>query len=65
MFHAMEILRKESPDDFRVLTRVPCTFSTIDHARKSPAYLITRKPIIQVDYDDQVGWWIIPVEKID
>ena len=54
MFHAMEILRQESPEYFHTLTRVPCTFSTIDYKRKSPAYLITRKPIIQVDYDDQV-----------
>ena len=55
MFQAMEILRNESPEDFRTLTRVPCTFSTIDGERKSPAYLITRKPIIQVDYDNQVN----------
>ena len=54
MFHAMEILRQESPEYFHTLTRVPCTFSAIDYKRKSPAYLITRKPIIQVDYDDQV-----------
>ena len=61
MFCAMEILRKESLEDFRVLTRVPCTFSTIDYARRSPAHLITRKPIIQVDYDDQVAlsWFVM------
>nr|CAB3225134.1 gamma-butyrobetaine dioxygenase-like [Phallusia mammillata] len=54
MFQAAEILRQESPDDFRVLTRVPCTFATIDYKRQNPAYYETRKPVIEVDYDDQI-----------
>ncbi|XP_076820005.1 gamma-butyrobetaine dioxygenase-like isoform X2 [Clavelina lepadiformis] len=54
MFQAAEILRKESPNDFRVLTKVPCTFATIDYNRKNPAYYETRKTVIEVDCDDQV-----------
>ena len=54
MFRVMEIFRKESPADFRVLTRVPIFFSTIDFKRKSPAYIKIRKPVIQLDYDDEV-----------
>nr|CAB3261500.1 uncharacterized protein LOC100177042 [Phallusia mammillata] len=59
MFHVIDILRKQSPDDFRVLSRVPVHFATIDYERQHPAHVIHRKPIISLDYDDRVvgfGW---------
>jgi len=54
MFHAIDILRRESPEAFQVLARVPVAFGTIDYQRKQPAHLVHRKTIIVVDYDDQV-----------
>nr|CAB3225123.1 gamma-butyrobetaine dioxygenase-like [Phallusia mammillata] len=54
MFHVIDILRKQSPDDFRVLSRVPIAYATIDYNRRDPAHVIHRKPIILLDYDDKV-----------
>jgi len=58
MFNVAEILRRESPEDFQALTRIPTTFATKNYD-KYPCHVINRKPIINVDYDDQivgVGW---------
>lgn len=54
MFQCAEILRSESPDAFRILTKVPQTFATIDFTRRNKAFYEVRKPVIEVDYDDEV-----------
>lgn len=54
MFEAVRVLRERHPDDFRVLTRVPVTFSITDYEKVDPIHVLHRKPIIQVDYDDRV-----------
>jgi len=58
MFNVAEIMRKENPEDFLTLTKVPTTFATKNYD-KYPCHVLNRKPIINVDYDDQivgVGW---------
>jgi len=54
MFAAVDILRKQSPQDFEVLTRVPVTFAAEDLATNEPQLFKNRRPLIEVDYDGQV-----------
>nr|XP_002119838.1 uncharacterized protein LOC100177042 isoform X1 [Ciona intestinalis] len=54
MFYVLETFRKEFPEDFNILSKVPVPFGTIDYQRKNPCYLYTRKPVIVTDYDDQI-----------
>ena len=54
MFAAVDILRKQSPQDFDVLTRVPVTFAAEDLATNEPQLFKNRRPLIEVDYDGQV-----------
>ena len=54
MFECVRLLRENHPDDFEVLTRVPVTFSITDYKKVDPIHVLHRKPIINLDYDDQV-----------
>jgi len=54
MFECVRILRQNFPDAFDVLARVPVTFSITDYEKDDPIHVLHRKPIINLDYDDQV-----------
>ena len=54
MFECVRILRQNFPDAFDVLARVPVTFSITDYQKEDPIHVLHRKPIINLDYDDQV-----------
>ncbi|XP_076801730.1 gamma-butyrobetaine dioxygenase-like [Clavelina lepadiformis] len=56
MFKAVEILRKESPEDFQTLVEVPATYCQIDHSPSSiePTHLEHQKPHITLDYFGKV-----------
>ena len=55
LFQVAEILRKESPEDFEVLCRVPATFETKDLTRPQPAWYENSKTHIEVDYFGNVS----------
>ncbi|CAK8677669.1 unnamed protein product [Clavelina lepadiformis] len=56
LFEAVEILRKESPEDFQTLVEVPATWCQIDLNPFSiePVYLEHQKPHITLDYFGKV-----------
>ena len=58
MFKAVEILRKESPEDFQTLVEVPATYCQIDHSPSSiePTHLEHQKPHITLDYFGKVTY---------
>nr|XP_039254909.1 gamma-butyrobetaine dioxygenase-like isoform X1 [Styela clava] len=50
LFQVAEILRKEDPEAFNDLARIPATYETIDYIRAKPAHYETLKPHIELDY---------------
>ncbi|KAL5008260.1 hypothetical protein ScPMuIL_013841 [Solemya velum] len=75
MFHTAEEFRRKYPDEFRSLTRLPCTFDRIHFSRDNPVYKRNRKPhFVLNDSDDivAVNWHpgmegplSIPEEDVD
>lgn len=55
LYHAVDILRRESPEDFEALCRIPVTFQTIDLIRPEPCWYEAAKTHIEVDYFGNVS----------
>ena len=52
--YSAEEFRKQFPNDFAVLARVPATFQTIHLSRAIPAYMHYQRPIFQLGYNSEI-----------
>ena len=55
VFEAVELLRKEYPEDFQSLTEIPGTYKTIDFNSEKPMYFEVQKCHIVLNYFGKVS----------
>ncbi|XP_069126258.1 gamma-butyrobetaine dioxygenase-like isoform X2 [Argopecten irradians] len=54
LYHIAELFRTDYPEDFRILTEVPFTFTRIHYDRADPVHMILRKPLIRLNDDNRI-----------
>ncbi|OWF44526.1 Gamma-butyrobetaine dioxygenase [Mizuhopecten yessoensis] len=54
LYHIAETFRRDFPEEFRLLTQVPFTFTRIHYDRADPVHMILRRPLIALNDENRI-----------